>query len=176
MPETQNCRREIHYGGTMHGLVKRMAIVGFLFLANIAICSAQVKQVQEMHSAADYLASLSQEERKDYAELKADWDKRRRTDPNGFAKLVAKMTVQAQMILGRLGYGTKFAGILDAQTQDALRSYQENKKIPVGESMDALTYYCLTSDDEVADKQLIDFGNYRFGWYDDYFSGSGAWD
>jgi hypothetical protein len=136
----------------------------------------ELKQPQESPSPVEYLRTLSDEKRKEYDDLKADLDKRRRTDPNGFAKWQAKMVVQAQMILGRFGYGTKFTGVLDSQTQDALRSYQANKGIPTSGGVDALTYYSLTEDDAVADTQLVDFGNYEFDWYDDYFSASGAWD
>jgi hypothetical protein len=86
------------------------------------------------------------------------------------------MIVMAQMILGRFGYGTRFTGVLDVQTQTALRSYQANRGISISGSLDALTVYALTNDDKVADKHFIDFGNYWFGWDDHYFLSTGAWD
>lgn len=153
-----------------------LAVAASMLLSPVMMGNAQAKRSEEPLSAVEYLRSLSGDERKEYEDLKADWDKKRQTDPNSFAKLQAKMLVQVQTVLGRFGYGTKFTGALDSQTQDALRSYQAGKGIPSSGSLDALTYYALTADDEVADKQFVDFGNYEFGWYDGYFSASGAWD
>lgn len=160
----------------MSGFAVGLAMAGFLTLSPTGVANAQANRPQDPHSPVEYLRSLSEQERKEYDDLKADWDKRRQSDPNGFAKLQAKMVVQAQMILGRFGYGTKFTGALDSQTQEALRSYQANKGMSISGGIDAPTYYSLTNDDEVADKHLVDFGSYGFGWYDDYFFGSGAWD
>jgi len=72
--------------------------------------------------------------------------------------------------------GNHTTGVLDSPTEEALRSYQTKKGIPASGNLDPLTYYSLSNDDEAADKRLVNFGNYTFGWYDDYFSGSGAWD
>jgi hypothetical protein len=138
----------------MSGFAVGLAMAGFLTLSPTGVANAQANRPQDPHSPVECLRSLSEQERKEYDDLKADWDKRRQSDPNGFAKLQAKMVVQAQMILGRFGYGTKFTGALDSQTQEALRSYQANKGISISGGIDALTYYSLTNDDEVADKHL----------------------
>jgi hypothetical protein len=153
---------------------KLLLVVALLLVPGAA--AAQGNSAQDLGSASGYLSSLSADERKEYGELKADWDKRLRSNPATFTKFREKLLVQAQMILGRFGYGTKFTGIRDAETVEALRNYQAHKGIPVSGELDALTYYSVTSDDEVAEKQLVDFGSYHFGWYDDYFSGGGAWD
>lgn len=147
---------------------------GLLLVTPIKICSAQSQKAQS--TSEEFLSKLSEAERKDYDDVRADWDKRRKADPIAFARLQAKLIVQAQMTLGRFGYGTKFTGALDTQTRDALRSYQMDKGIPGTGDLDAITYYSLSGDDEVADKRLVDFGSYRFAWYEDYFTASGAWD
>jgi hypothetical protein len=40
-------------------------------------------------------------------------------------------------------------------------------------SVNPLTYYSLSNDDEVADKRLVDFGNHWFGWYATIFLAAG---
>src|ERR1039457_6468859 len=86
----------------------RLTLAGFWFLVFATIGNAQVKQPQAANSRVEYLRTLSDDERKEYDDLKTEWDKERRTDQKSFARLQAKLVVQAQMILGRFGYGTKF--------------------------------------------------------------------
>jgi hypothetical protein len=107
--------------------------------------------------------------------LKADWDKRRQTDGKAFASLLAKPLVESQMILWQLGYGAKFTGALDAQTQQALRNFQAAKGIAVSGGLDALTYYALTEDQFAVNKHLVSAVPYLFNWRDTYVSVTGAW-
>lgn len=156
--------------------MSRCMVTGFCLVVFAALGVSQVNQPQRSDSRVSYLRSLTNEERKDYEELKADLDKKRQAGGKAFASIQAKLVLQAQMILGRFGYGTKFTGTLDPQTQEALRSFQANNGIPVSGRIDPLTYYALTHDDELADKHFVYFGVYSFDWHDTFGFFSGAWD
>lgn len=156
--------------------MSKFMLIGFGLLVLAVLGFGQVNQPQPSDSRVSYLRSLTDEARKEYEDLRADWDKQRQEDGKAFASLQAKLVVQAQMILGRFGYGTRFTGTLDQQTQVALRNFQAAKGIPVSGGIDALTYYALTNDDELADEHFVDFGSYSFYWHDTYASLGGAWD
>jgi hypothetical protein len=150
-------------------------IPAILALASVGNCQAP-SGTPKGDSTATYLQSLSDEERKDYEALKAEWDKMRGSDATQLAKWQDKMVLMAQVTLGRFGYGTKFTAVLDQATQEALRTYQAYKGIPVSGQLDSLTFFALTDDDKIADQHFVDFGDYQFLWRDGYFSGTGAWD
>lgn len=145
----------------MSTLRLRLRVPGFLALAALGICQAQSNPPKAGRSAATYLQSLSDDQRKDYEALRADWDKMRSDQ-----KWQDRIVLMAQTILGRFGYGTKFTAVLDPQTQEALQTYQANRGIPVSGRVDPLTFFALTNDDKIADRRFLHFGPYSFFWGD----------
>jgi hypothetical protein len=136
----------------------------------------QAQQAPGTSTEPTYVQALTPAERKEYEELKADWEKHQKSDPKAFKKLRAQATLHSQMILGRFGYGVLFTGILDDRTRDALRSYQEKKRLPVSGDVDPITYYWLTRDADASDKRVTFLPAFSLFFRDDYVSADGAWD
>jgi peptidoglycan hydrolase-like protein with peptidoglycan-binding domain len=60
----------------------------------------------------------------------------------------------AQQGLGQFGYGTVFTAILDAKTQEALRSYQRRNGLPVTGDMDGPTWAHLQEDKSALEPKM----------------------
>jgi hypothetical protein len=151
------------------------AFLGFfccLVLPSVTIASGQ----QAQDPVEVYVRTLPQKEQKSYSDLKADWDKQEKGDPKEFKQSQSQAMVMSQMILGRFCYGTIFNGMPDARTQDALRAYQAHRGLPITGTLNSITFFCLTEDDDAADKQDVGLPFFWFGWDDDYLSASGVWD
>ena len=149
--------------------------IGFLLLRAVALLQAQPQQVATV-SESSYFRALSETERKDYEKLKADWDKQTKGGSQSVKTFRATMTLEAQVILGRFGYGTLFTGTLDDKTREALRTYQLKNGLSVTLEVDAITYYALTKDDAAADKMVTVLPAFALNFYDSYVSADGVWD
>jgi hypothetical protein len=134
-------------------------------------------KVAEQGSAA-YLHSLSVNDRKSYDDLNAEWLKDQGSDPAAFKKYYASVVVESQTILGRLGYGTLFTGIVDDRTRNALLGYQKKNGIFQSGSVDPLTFYALDKDEKVLDESIVttDWFIFNARSWNRYFSAEGAWD
>src|SRR5262249_22956213 len=56
----------------------------------------------------------------------------RRTKPADYENVRAMLTLNAELLLARLGYGTgPMRGILDENLRNALKRYEENRKLPI---------------------------------------------
>ncbi|HZT35918.1 MAG TPA: peptidoglycan-binding domain-containing protein [Nitrososphaera sp.] len=154
--------------------VRAALVSSVLFLFGVIIHSDAQPQSPQNHEPS-YLRTLSQSERKNYEDLKADWEEKK-ADPTAFKKMRARITLQCQMILGRFGYGTMFTSVMDSRTQGALRAYQSKNGIPMSGDVDPLTYYYLTRDDDAADKQATVLPAFYFTYSEVYASAIGAWD
>lgn len=134
-------------------------------------------QDSEKGSAA-FLKTLTEAQRKSYDDLKADWLKDLKNDPAAAKKNYAHSTLQSQMILGEMGYGTLFTGIVDRRTQIALSRYQKDKGIFNSGNIDPLTYFALDEDEQILDHRTVMTASYFFlsGTWNRYFSADGAWD
>jgi hypothetical protein len=121
-----------------------------------------------------FVASLNSEERKDLKALQDDWTKHEKMPD--FGTYQTKSLVVSQMVLGRLGYGTKFTGVTDELTNEAIRNYQSHREIPQSGVLDAETFFSLTRDDDFADKQILSIAPFDLYWYDESITANGAWD
>jgi hypothetical protein len=115
-----------------------------------------------------FIASLNSEERKDLKALQDDWTKHEKMPD--FGTYQTKSLIVSQMVLGRLGYGTKFTGVTDELTKEAIR------EIPQSGVLDAETFFSLTRDDDFADKQILSVAPFNLYWYDESITANGAWD
>jgi hypothetical protein len=156
--------------------MKIKATLIVLMLVCNAIYAQQVQHGPRASTEPGYLQALTPAERKDYEELKADWEKHQKTGLKEFNKLRLQVTIHSQVILGRFGYGTLFTGALDDRTRDALRGYQAKKGLPISGDIDPITYYWLTRDDDAADKRVTFLPAFSLFVRDDYASADGAWD
>lgn len=153
---------------------QRLCVV-LLLLSSALLAQAQPHQVL-LVSESSYYRALSPAERKEYEELKVDWDKQAKGGVQSLKTFRAKTTLHSQVILGRFGYGTLFTGILDDRTRDALGTYQRKNGLPVTLDVDAITYYALTKDDDAAEKQVTVLPKFALYFHDSYVSADGVWD
>jgi len=88
------------------------------------------------------------------------------------------LVLGTQIYLGRFGYGVgPFTGILDQQTQDALRAYQKNVGIPETGTINKETLKRLTDDNSTLDQILPFLPNFNFegeNW-DEMMAAHGTW-
>jgi peptidoglycan hydrolase-like protein with peptidoglycan-binding domain len=121
-----------------------------------------------------FAATLTSDERKDLKALQDDWTKHEKM--SDFSGIQAKSLVMSQMILGRLGYGATFTGLADERTKEAIKAYQANKGLTFTGVLDAETFWSLTRDGDLADKNVVTLAPFDLNWYSDFVSTSGAWD
>ena len=112
-------------------------------------------------------------------EFRTELEKLKKTAPAEHERTMTRYTLMAQVILGELGYGTLFTGVIDEQTQKALRAYQEHNGLTVSGDVDEETRNSLTGDKEVLTrpaKVVLPQSIILTGFWDQgSFSASGSW-
>lgn len=112
-------------------------------------------------------------------EFRTELEKLKETDPAEYMRAMTRYTLMAQMILGELGYGTLFTGVIDERTRKTLRAYQEHNRLTVSGDVDEETRNSLTGDKEVLTrpaKVVLPQSIIITGlWDQGSFSASGSW-
>jgi hypothetical protein len=167
--------------------IRRMnpRFVYFLLLLVFVGCKVQPSTPTPMaiddaeKGSTAYLQSLGPENRKSYDDLKADWINKQKGGSADFEKTYfPRAVLQSQTILGELGYGTLFTGIVDDRTRDALLLYQKKNGIFQSGNVDPLTWFSLGEDEKVLNDRLTLTSSFFFfaKRWNEYFSANGAWD
>lgn len=105
----------------------------------------------------------------------------RDSEPAQYQNLRAMAIMGAQMGLASLGYGTRFTGELDRETQAAVRAYQRDRGLPeTGNLLDTLTMDLIGREEEAVHRAVTSVrpGPKVFRtvfWERGYFSASGGW-
>jgi len=146
-------------------LVRRAA---YLFIILLLPVPAQAQAPDK------FTASLTADERKALKATQEDWAKHA-TSPD-HQSFEANALVLSQIVLGRFGYGTKFTGVIDEQTKEAIKSYQGNGGIAQTGVLDPETFFSLNRDNELADKNLPALASFHFHWNDNFVTAEGSWD
>src|ERR1700733_1822392 len=94
---------------------------------------------KQAHAQDKFTRTLNADERKDLQALQDDWKKQE----HGHKNFITETTLTSQTILGRLGYGTRFTGVVDEQTTDAIKAYQGDREINPTGIIDAETFFSL---------------------------------
>lgn len=121
-----------------------------------------------------FVTSLNPAEQKDLQALQKDWNEQEKKP--GFGDFKNKALVVCQMVLGRLGYGVTFSGVLDDRTAEAIKAYQNNRQISQSGVLDPETVFSLTRDEDFANKEIMSMASFDLGWADDSISANGVWD
>jgi Putative peptidoglycan binding domain len=145
--------------------------VKYLCCALVALLLPVIAQTQV---ADKFVASLNADERKDLRALQDDWTKHEKMPD--FSSYQAKSLVVSQMVLGTLGYGTKFTGVADAQTKEAIAAYQSSREIAPSGVLDAETFWSLTRDGDWVDERVTSMIPFDLYWQDDSITANGVWD
>jgi hypothetical protein len=108
-------------------------------LSNVHLIQAEIDQ-----SSLDYLRKLSTAEIRDYERLRDVWAIP--LPPENEAREIVSTLTEAESNLHKLGYNASNSGFMDLPTHNALRAYQQRKKILATGELDALTFWALQHD------------------------------
>jgi hypothetical protein len=126
----------------------------------------------EKRSATDKTIEEKLEYQKELESLKQN-------NPQQYEENLRNVTLAAQMLLGQLGYGLKFNGVLDKKTKMAIREYEHSRGLPVtGDPMSMETLDTLLKENDLLEKKPIMLPALNLAtdyWEDGYVSAQGTW-
>lgn len=112
-------------------------------------------------------------------EYQKNLEQLKKENPEQYEENLREITLAMQILLGQLGYGVEFNGVLDNRTTQAIREYEEKREIPVtGNPLSLETIDCFMKDSEFLEKKPIILPKFDFSedhWEDGYFSAKGTW-
>ncbi|MBZ5513960.1 MAG: peptidoglycan-binding protein [Acidobacteriia bacterium] len=115
---------------------------------------------------------------------KAAWhlelEKLKREKPAEYGEMRTMSTLLAQVVLAELGYGTgPFDGFLDEKTRNALREYENTRRLPItGDPLSFETIQRLEADQEALHYYSIKLPSLEIStsqWDSGYVSAAGTW-
>jgi peptidoglycan hydrolase-like protein with peptidoglycan-binding domain len=124
-------------------------------------------------------SNLSDEKIKERLEFQKELEKAKKEKPKEYKALQQTFTIMAQFLLGQLGYGLEFNGILDDKTKERVREYQKKNGLPAtGDPANFETFDKIEEDLEFLEnvpRALPMLHIFTDSWDDGYFSASGTW-
>ena len=115
---------------------------------------------------------------------KAAWhlelEKLKREKPAEYEEMRTMSTLLAQVVLAELGYGTgPFDGVLDERTRNALREYENTRRLPImGDPLSFETNQRLQADQEALHYYSVALPSLQIStslWDSGYVSAEGTW-
>jgi len=143
------------------------------------ICTAMILLILILNIQTSF-CEPSDEKSKAFLEYQKGMAEMKQERPEEYKIFRRLSTLNAQMLLGRLGYGIcPYDGVLDRRTQKAIREYEKNRGIPVtGDPMSFETSKKLKEDAETIEKEPIFLPSLVFVnelWDKGYFKAQGTW-
>ncbi len=159
-----------------------LRVVGLVMLAAVVVAAVYVWRSHP--ASGTTMNALKAAEMQAAAGDQAEWDAGlgalSASDPAAFANLIKQITLSTELALARLGFNPgPIDGTLDPQTQEALRRFEQARRLPVtGDPMSFATMRQILGDTTAMDHEPVLLPAFAFTvdtWEAGSVSARGSW-